>query len=40
MKWQILDSFATLLIDVLRRSVESVLQVPAMCLKCCGLFEI
>jgi len=39
-KWQIPDSSATVLVDVLRRIVESLLQVPAICAKCCGLFEI
>jgi len=39
-KWQILDSSATVLLDVIRRTVESILQVAAICAKCCGLFEI
>jgi hypothetical protein len=39
-KQLILNTFSTFLLDVLRRIVESVLQVAAICAKCCGLFEI
>ena len=40
LKWQICDSSATVRLDVLLRSVESLLHIAAICAKCCGLFEI